>query len=202
MNNSSFKIYCLYKRIAFIFWEENYDMFPRLLEPVQKGMFESTPKYIKDQCYRIFNEIENAYYTFDDLVGFLMYRSLWDKKVKLDEVNGKSVRAFKERMTLKQLKRDKEVLGEINEQAKLGHISEYFLIRENGESLIYRLCMKEIVSIYFFAYFVNTPLTGFIGNITLKHSSREYQKFHKTTQLIVQYLNLPTKEVQDAGDQA
>lgn len=192
MNNSSYKIFCLYKRIPVIFNDLNFDLYPDLEKSVNKSWFNNTSPFIKNQCYRIFNEIENSYYIFNELISYLIYRSLWDEKVDLPNINGTTVDRFKKKFTVKQLKQDKEVISAINEKAGLKHIREYFVVRENGESLIYRLCMDEIISIYFFAYYSNNHLTGFFEKAKLRERNERYAKFANTIEILVSQMGLPT----------
>lgn len=192
MQNSSYKIFCLYKRIPYTFEQMNFDMYPRLEEPVERRWFDHTTQFIKKQCFRLFNEIENSWYTYDDLVAFLIYRSLWDSAVKLTEVTDASMQAFKAEFTEAQLKKDREVIAKINKPAGLRDISEYFIIRENGESLIYGLCMKKIVSVYFFANYADTLLTGLFHRANLKNRSKKYRKFDETVNILTKQLNLET----------
>jgi hypothetical protein len=192
MVNSSYKIFCLYKRLPDIFTKMNFDLYPNLDKPVVKSWFDHTNPFIKKQCYRLFNEIENSYYNFHDLTSYLIYRSLWDKAVSLSKANGDSLDDFKKKFTEKQLKKDREVMRGINEKAKFRHISEYFTVRENGESLIYRLCMDEVLSVYFFVYYANNSLTGFFGRAKLKERSERYAKFVNTTDILAERMSLPT----------
>lgn len=192
MENSSYRIFSLYKRIPYTFTEKNFQMYPRLREPVDRWWFESTKPFIKNQCARIYNELESSHYTFDDLVAFLIYRSIWDDKVQLTEVNGRAIETFKEEFTEAQLEKDRRRISEINKEAKLGDIREYFIIREHGESLIYDLCMKKIISIYFFGNYSNSILTGLFLRANLKERSTQYKKFDETVKILIQELNITT----------
>ena len=192
MKNSSYKIFCLYKRIPYTFAECNFNMYPRLEEPVEKRWFDNTKKFIKDQCYRIYNEIENNYYSFDDVVAYLIYESIWHDEVILPEVNRFTMEKFKAIFTETQLHKDRGMIKKINDEAKLKDIKEYFYIRENGESLIYRLCMKKIISAYFFAYYANCCLTGFFGVHKLKERHTEYKKFDETVKILTTQMKLAT----------
>lgn len=192
MENSSYKIFSLYKRISYTFTEMNFEMYPRLLEPVEKRWFEHTAPFIKRQCYRIWNEIENSYYSFNDLVSFLIYDSIWNSPVDLMKVNDKTIETFKEEFTELQLEKDRRAIAEINKQARLKDINEYFIIRDNGESLIYKLCMKRIVSVYFFCNYANTLLTGIFLRANLKERHKQYRKFDETCKILINQMNLIT----------
>jgi len=195
MNNSSYKIYSLYKRIPFVFnneEEDNFVMHTSLDQPVAKGMFDHTGKYIKNQCYRIYNEIENSYYSYDDLTNFLIWRSLWDKAVDLPGITYEAIDNFKEKFTDKQLQRDKGVIDAINMQMKFPRVRDYFKIREHGESVIFRLCMKEIVSVYFFAYYADTLVAGYFQHPKLVPRQKEYKKFYETVKILKYRMNLKT----------
>jgi predicted metal-binding protein len=175
-------------------------MYPRLEEPVEKRWFTHTPKYIKDQCFRIYNEIENSFYSYKDVVAFLIYESLWHDDVKLPEVNSESINKFKAIFTEEQLLKDRRMIDKINKQANLKDIKEYFFIRENGESLIYRLCMQKIVSIYFFAYYANSFLTGFFEKCKLKERHGAYRRFDETVKNLIDKLNLQTFSIKNERD--
>lgn len=192
MDNSSYKIFSLFKRIPDIFADMNFDLYPLLENPVPKRMFDNTKPFIKNQCYRIFNEIENSYYSFDDVVNFLIYRSLWDKSVDLPNVNDKNIEEFKLKFSIKQLTEDRRIINELNKKAGFKHISEYFVIRENGESLVYRLCMGDVVSIYFFAFFSNNDLTGVLKRGIIKECTVRYAKFLQTVQILIDRMNVQT----------
>jgi hypothetical protein len=175
-------------------------MYPRLEEPVERRWFNNTPKFIKDQCYRVYNEIENSFYSYSDVVAFLIYESLWHDDVKLPEVNSESINNFKALFTDVQLLKDRRMIDKINKQANLKDIKEYFYIRENGESLIYRLCMQKIVSIYFFAYYANSCLTGFFEKHKLKGRHLKYRKFDETVKTLIEQMNLQTFSIKNERD--
>lgn len=192
MKNSSYRIFSLYKRIPYTFAEYNFNMYPRLEEPVEKRWFNNTKKFIKDQCFRIYNEIENHWYSFDDVVAYLIYESIWHDEVILPEVNRFTMEKFKTIFTKEQLYKDRRMIDKINAEAKLKDIKEYFYIRENGESLIYRLCMKKIISVHFFAYYANCCLTGFFEVHKLKERHAEYKKFDETMKILTTQMKLAT----------
>ncbi len=192
MKNSPYKIYCLCRRVSYTFLDENYEMYTRLEEPIPKPMFEKTNEFIKKQCYRIFNEIENSYYTYNDLMVYMIYRTLWDTSVKLVNINHDAIDKFKLQFTERQLETDRITIHKINKEAKMKNIKEYFSIRENGESLIYRLCMREIISIYFFMYYADSLLTGFFGRMALKERNKDYKKFHETMKILIRLMNVKT----------
>lgn len=203
MKNSSYKIYCLSKRIKFVFNNEddNFGLVDRLLEPVPKTMFDKANKFTKEQCYRIFNEIENSYYTFDDVTNFLIYRSIWDKAVRLAEVTSDAIEYFKKKFTPEQLAKDREVMTEINKEMKFPKARDFFKIRVNGESVVYGLCMKEIVSAYFFAYYGNSFLFGFFENPKLKPRNHGYKKFYETVKILKERMNLNSHQPKKQNNQ-
>lgn len=174
MKNSAYRVYCLYKRIDFVFNRSNYDLFYTIEQPVVRKIYDAQPRYIKDNCYRIFNELESNWYTFDDLLCYWMYRSLWDKKGTFDT---KGIDAFKLTFNEKQLEKDRRLISEINKTVKLKSISEYFELKENGESLAYQLAMNNQISIYFCIIY----LTSFLKRDIL---NKEYKKFIETIKLI------------------
>jgi hypothetical protein len=172
-------------------------MYPNLEDPVNKSWFEHTTPFIKKQCYRIYNEIENSYYSFNDVILFLIYKSIWDMAVKLVDVNGTSVDEFKSQFSKKQLMKDREVINDINKKAGYKHISEYFVVRENGESIIYRLCIDKLISIYFFACYSNNSLTGFYMRKKIKERSDEYAKFVETIKILINKMSLPIMQAEE-----
>lgn len=192
MQNSSYKIFCLIKRVPFIFKNKEFSLFPTLYDPVAKSWYESSNPYIKNQCWRIYNEIENSYYSFESLVSFLIARTLWDKNVIFENINDKNINTFKSKFAEQQLEKDRKNIDDINKEAKFKHIRDYFGVLASGESLIYQLCMNEIISLYFFIYYANTALTGFFERAKLRERDGLYADFIKTMDILTKQMNLFT----------
>jgi len=106
--------------------------------------------FLKKHYKRIYNEIENSFYTYVDLKLFCYHQIILNDRVKEQDINQKNVLAIKEEYTEKNIEFNKKVLIAIDNKMRLGSLKKYFMIRSNGISLIYELIkIKRYISVYF-----------------------------------------------------
>lgn len=115
-----------------------------LLVPVFPKIFDSN-KYLKKTCIRIFNDIENSFYTYNDLLIALLYENIFGK-FNLNDINEKQVKEIKSLFTLSQLKKDKKIIHSINKNTIFNTIEDYFKINSDNETYIYFLIKKKFIS--------------------------------------------------------
>jgi len=184
MADSSFKVFSIYKRVSHVFYDENYEMASMIWTPVGRWMFNRTPSFIKNQCFRIHNEIANSWYSYYDYVMVLVHNSLWDTHADLKVVGCDSVNKVKSLFCRERLDDDKNKVININKKVKLNDIDDFFKIREKGDSLIYDLIVSKQVSLYFFIHFFDKIKTATSRPRLQFDKSKKYQKLEKVSELL------------------
>jgi hypothetical protein len=188
MVDSPYKVYSVYKRIPFIFDEYNFDMVYRIFEPVGLHWYNNSTKYIKTHCKRIYNEIESFHYTYNEMASLMVYQTIIGKDIDLASINNIEMNKLREILSKNTIREDEKKLETINNEVGLSGIQEYFKINEDGESLIYSLIKKGVISVYFFINYYDKILTKVDKNILFMFKgSKKYHSFIHKTKLIKKF---------------
>ena len=108
----------------------------------------------------IYNEIENGYYTHDDMILLSIANRFDDKIVRIDKMEHKHIKTFRKWFCKKQLQKEMEFIKEIIKEANLKDFSELFEIRSPGQPIIYKLMKEQLISPMFYLYILlKKPLT-------------------------------------------
>lgn len=139
------------------------------------GLYNSSNKFIVNNCVRIYNEIENGYYSYRDLVIYVLYSMIFSRSIKYKEIDIESVRKIREIFTNNELIRNKKIILSINKAVKFKSVEEFFSIK-NGESYVYDLIKKKYISPIFCVKYESY----FSGN----DESEEHFRFRKILKLM------------------
>jgi len=181
MENSSLVIFSIYQNVKKIIEKQTYDV--PIYKKVSNVWFNKTNSFTINNCKRIFNDVENSYYTHNDLVTFLLSMSLDSSKIiGLNKVNYENIKKTLKLYTKKSLIRDKEFIKSINKEFEFDNISQYFVINDDGENIIYSLIMNKHVSPILFLQYSKKCLHVNSENNILK--SEDYLRFEKLMNLI------------------
>lgn len=122
------------------------------LDQSVSGMwFERSHKFVKDQCKRIWNEIENGYYEYDELKIYTLYtQCMTGKRIQISGITRKNVGNVMELFTDKRYKEDQAFIIDVNKKTNLNGIEDYFRINIKGRSIVYGLIQEQYISPYFF----------------------------------------------------
>jgi hypothetical protein len=110
--------------------------------------------YSKRNYKRIYNDIENCFYTYDDLLAFIVLYYLWEPKLKLNEIKDTSVKDASYIFSNKRYTDDLEIVN--NALASFdtsGNIQDYNLLfntNDIGTSYAYELIIQGVISPIFF----------------------------------------------------
>lgn len=94
---------------------------------------------------KINNEIENHYYDYDDLVLYILYKSLWTPsfQYKMSIWDYKEIDKIKKILTTEQLKKDRKIFLEIAQKVGNGDLKTYFNINTNGRVIVFDLMFSQ-----------------------------------------------------------
>lgn len=148
MNSSSLLVFSIIQNVKkFVEKEKDLDLFK-----MQSAVwFDKSSDFTKRHCKRIYNEIENAYYSYNDLVIFLLYELIFFDKNHVKLITEKDINITSKLFTEEQLEKDQEFLIQLNDKIKLTDIADYFKINRNGGNIIYeKLILNKNVSPYFY----------------------------------------------------
>jgi hypothetical protein len=184
MKSSPYAVFSLYKRVEFIFYDHNYDMYHTLKNPVGFHWFKQTNRYTKENCVRIFNEIESGQYALNHVAIIMAHNSIWHSSANLGQVRSENVQKIMGLYTKIQLKKDRNMLVAINEEANLDGIEEYFRVRENGKPIIYDLIINNSISPYFYMHYRERILTPEFEHSFLFDKEKTYVTFQKKLNIL------------------
>jgi len=185
MDNSSYSVFSVYQNTKVVIEKNKYNT--NIMKPVFRGWFNKIRPYVLTHCKRIYNEIENGYYTYDDVVLYLLTEALFtDKIVPINYITEKNVKKTLKLYTKKRLKVDKEFIKNINEEVGLSSLKDFFEINEEGENLIFSLTSKQYISPVLYIQYGKKYLTKDSENTILK--SKEYMRYENLNNLIITYL--------------
>ena len=140
------------------------------------------PDWLLNDAKRIYNEIENSYYNYNDLIIHLLYLYLFKKTIYPDEINSKKVVETLNIFTIKQLEEDKKTLISINDKLKQRKgIEKYFELDHEHKTIIFCLIRKHHISPMFWIRY------GYLF-LVLNPKRTEEHEDHKYFRKILNYL--------------
>jgi len=149
-------------------------------------------KYLKSKeyfhiyCKKIYNDLENSYYDYSDLILFVCHQYIFNNKINLKDINNKNVNEIIKLYTREQLEKDKKFILSVIKQSIVKNLNELFKIKEDGESIIYSLIQQKFISPFFFAFIKQkNVLTDEKENVILTDI---YERFIKIIQIITKTL--------------
>ncbi|MFA5484942.1 MAG: hypothetical protein WC260_01710 [Candidatus Pacearchaeota archaeon] len=181
MKNSSLAIFSIYQNVKKVIEKEKYDT--TIFKSVSAVWYNKSNEFIKTNCKRIFNDVENNYYTHNDIVIFILTNAIYDNKcVALNKINYKNIKQNMKRYSKKCFLKDKDFIKRINAELGFKNISEYMIINDDGENIIYSLIIKKHISPILFLQYRKKCLTINEKNTILKNEN--YLKFEKYMNII------------------
>lgn len=184
--NSTYNIFCVYKNLINTVktLEEN-----NILTNVYG--FQNCNETLLIKLKTIYNDIENNYYNYDDLIIYILYNLIFNTNGSFI-YKGNNCEKLKEVLKLftkRRLEEDQSLLIEVNKKMKLqpNPMVELFKIREDGFSFIYKLIKQKKISPLFYMMYVSKILNDDKNNNDeLKHDN--LKQFEFTINLLKKYL--------------
>lgn len=125
--------------------------------------------YSKTISKRVYNDIENGKYTHDQMILFLLVKSIFER-VSFFKVNEKNVKAVVDLFSDFRFKRDKQFLIDVNKKVKLP-FKKYFVNNVNGYSILYDLIINDHISPRMWIEYEEKFY------VKSEHESKEHEKF-------------------------
>lgn len=155
----------------FVKGKKDIDIFKLL----SMNAFKKAPKFYAISSKRIYSEISNGYYNIYDLAMFLLYQYMMGKtSIKLNDVNYKNMKEFKEMLSDKRYKEDLNLLKEVYKSLKFKSMKDFFNIKEDGTNVVFELTRKNHISPRFF---IKNMLTSKEEDVTI--NNKDYNLFKK-----------------------
>lgn len=186
MQSSSLRVYSIIFNCRDIIKKNKNKSIDKLVVKIQ---YDRSKEFYRNQCKRIYNEIENSFYNYNDLKLFLLYEYLFNDSIKLKNINAKNVKLIKKLFIKKQLNEDKYLILRVNKQTKYNDIKKYFVIREmegGNYSIIYNLILKKYISPLFWIKY-SYVVTEF------ENEEKDHKRFRKICNIMKGVLNENSK---------
>lgn len=140
----------------------------------------ANPGVIK-HCKRIYNDLENHYYTEVDLAIAVLHKHIMDGMCYIPTLRAKTILNIKKVYSINQLKIDEKVLKDVYKSMEFNDPCKFFEIHEDGTNLVYTLTKKGIISPTFSVKYLRKLLTNKDENVIL---CNEYKTFvHVVTKI-------------------
>jgi len=152
--------------------------------------YDRSPEYIKQICKKIYNDIENHFYSYRDLALFIACDFLYNQKNSWKSIDVKNINIVKEMFTESRFLIDQQTIIEINKKTGFEKLSQYFQLNSDGISVMYDLVMhkKHFISPLFYLKYEKISIQNDVDFIP----SECYIYFIKLTKLIKNILTTKT----------
>jgi hypothetical protein len=187
-NNSIQKIYSLCLRLQHM---NNYDLwqdmeFKNLTNVMSYVTISNirSKKFIADQCKRMYNEIENGWYSHSDIIFYVLNQFLLGKKFDYGNIRSETINEVRSWYTEKQMNTDTLYMVTIQKESNIPNLIDFFLPTECGEPFIYPLIMQGLVKPRYYINMKLILLTNEVENSFLFSKSDKYKRFEKISDLI------------------
>jgi hypothetical protein len=104
------------------------------------------PNKINYLSKQIYNDIENNYYKKEQFIFYLFINYIAEGTQGIYRINHNDIKRTISGITRKQFEKDEEFLMEVMKKENL-KVDDLFKVRENGESLIFKLIREKLVSV-------------------------------------------------------
>ena len=178
MENSSLKVYSVYNNIVRTIKTGKLDTDIYKEVWINIWLKQRENRYWRENCQRIFNDLENNYYDYTDFCIAVYYLHMFQKSVPLYLLNQKSIHEIRDLFHTDQVKKDKDLILKIKERGNLEKVN-FFELLEDGQPIIYHLIKDKTVSPFIFVKAWNNKsiqklLTGNDENVIF---NTDYKRF-------------------------
>jgi hypothetical protein len=185
--NSTYLVFSIINNIEkFISGKDIDDLFIPFNPKSYRFQFQKTNDYFMNHYKRIYNDIENCYYSQKDMVCFCLYRFMffWENKINLYEINQKNIEEFLKTNEPKRIKEDIQLLKDIHTEFNFKSRNEFINPKEDGSHILYILLKNGRISIMTYLNFIKKVLTEskedvIFNNMNLKRFRRISIKYNK-----------------------
>lgn len=143
-------------------------------------------KFILDQCYNIYNDLENGRYLKGDIILYALNEFAYNRNLKYENINTRSITNTLSLYSNQRIVLDESCIKDIQIKSNL-LLKEFFMITECGEPYIYQLIIQDIVSPAFYIKYRNSVLSDDEKNTFLFDKNKAFIRFEKIIRLIDKY---------------
>jgi len=175
--NTTLKVFSIIRNVEdFVKGGNDIDLF-KLCHFIR---YKKSSKYYITNAKRIYNDIENGYYTTKELVVYMLYKSMMaNKRIDLFKIKGEVVRETMKLFTKKTLNKDLEVLKSVAKNMEFKNIQDFFDMKEDGTNIAFVLTKKELISPVFFIKNLNKNLTSESKDDIINVEFEQFKKIAK-----------------------
>jgi hypothetical protein len=136
---------------------------------------------------RFWNDLENNLYTEKQFIFYLCVVCLKKGSSSLYKINNKEVRKELREFSVKRTEEDQRIIDSVLEENNI-KLDDMFCIRENGQSLMFELFRKDLISVCLILKYSNKFLTSVEKNHILISCNKKYKQFIRALQLTTKLL--------------
>jgi hypothetical protein len=187
--NSIHKVYSLLLRLDHLnkfnlFDEFNVDDIKKDITFFSMSSKNCGKTFINNQCKRIYNEIENFRYNYDQIIFAILNELLINHNIQYELINLDLINKHINNYSKDKYNVDFDYINNIIKEIEFKNINQLFIINECGEPYIYKLIINELISPAFYIINKERILTENKTNIYLFDKSDAFERFDKIANLI------------------
>jgi hypothetical protein len=156
---------------------------------IGKVPYERSHEYSQRHYKRIYNDIENGFYSYEDLWNFICVYYLFEDKLKLSDIQDNAVKDASYILSNDRYVKDADIMNNAiaTFDTSSASLSYDILFEPNdiGTSYAYELVIEGVISPIFFI----KNLVFYEKNRKVSKESKEYSKFVKKIYYITYILN-------------
>ena len=156
---------------------------------VYKGRWEKSAKFITQKCTEIWNDIQNSFYSLDDVKVYILHGFLFNQKFGWKEINNNDIKETISKYDKAQFIIDKQTILEISKKIlEIKDINDYFCVNEDGESFIYDLIINRYVNPIFYIRMIK-----YLDDKDYESENTEHRRFRFIQKVIASELGISFK---------
>ena len=177
MKNSTLLVFSVIRNIEqFVKKDKDIDIY-KMSHVIR---FQKAPKFYAENAKRMYNDIENGYYTLKELVIYLLYQYMMgEKKIALYTIKQKHIIDTMKLFTTKKLKEDLNLLKAVHKTLKFKSLQNYFDIKEDGTNIAFILVKSGKISPVFFIRNFEKFLTNDKEDVIINVEYKQYVRIAK-----------------------
>lgn len=135
--------------------------------------WENSKPFIVTKCEKIWNDIQNSYYSLDDFKIYLLHNYLLGGKCGWSDIITDDIVKVIKLYDKPQFIIDQQTILEISKEiSEITNIKDYFYINEDGESLVYSLIINKHVNPIFYC-----NMLKYLEDVDFEEELLEHKKF-------------------------
>jgi len=196
MQNSILQVFSVYQNVNRLIKSKNAPSYFDIFKSASIIWYNRSHPNIKRFCERVYNEIENHFYSLEEFALTILVENIYNKRCELSSLTSKNINSTKDIFSKERFLLDQQLILDMNAQTHVKSLADYFSINRMGVSIVYELIMheKRFLSPYFFLRYEDKAIQEMEECDKMVQPSEEYNKFKRVINIIKLILTTKTQQ--------